>query len=1140
MAVVREDTVKIGFDVDDSGLKKTKTDLDGLKDSVKGAGDELDGLKNKTKKPASGLDKLKTNADKAKSSLKQMASTNLKGLESGISTIASKAAALAKSVVTTATKIAAAAGTAAGGLGVMGVKYNADMEQYNASFETMLGSAQKAQKMTSALKQMAAETPFEMTDVADATKTLLAFGISEKDVLPDMKMLGDVSQGNAEKFNSLALAFGQTAAAGKLTGDNLLQFINVGFNPLQEMSKSTGKSMAELRDEMSKGKISMDDVTKSFQRATSKGGLFYQSMEKQSKTLSGQLSTLQDNAKSMLGDITKGLADKLSKKVLPQVNDALGRLNDSFNKGGFKGFAKQLVTEIKSAAQQIGPAIKEMLPKAAEALGSLFKSIKDWITKNGGTIADQMADMAVKIVAAFYKGFTGKEMDAKKLDQLKNTVQGLVDFLKSAAGFVANHAKAIGIAIAGMWTAMQVGKGVKAVAGVVQNVKDLTKAFQDFNKAKDAYNAAKTAASAAGGAAGQAAGSSGSGGAGNLLSGLFSFIGGKGAQKAATKAGAKVGTKVIGKTALKAVPVIGGLISAGLSAAGGVSDLVNASKEQNPDQKRTKQFQGGTKLAGVGAGAGIGAAVGSVVPGIGTAIGAAVGAGLGGLGVDIGGNKLGEWLANATKETGVLGKAWASVKSTVSDAGSAIGDKLNQAKNTVENAWGTVGSWFSSNVSTPVQNAFSTAGSWIGDKFGQAKNAVTSAWSEVTSFFSDKIITPVKGFFENLGYFFVGLGVTIWEAISGPISQFANWVNTTVIQPVVSFFTALCTKITTIVQSIWSSIVSVFSGIATWVSTNIIQPIVSFVTGLWTQITTTVQNIWAGIVSVFGAAASWVYSTVIQPIVTFFTGLWTQITTIVTSIWNSIVSIWGTIASWVNSTVIQPIVSFFTSLWTQITSIVTNVWNSIVSIWGAIAGWVNSTVVQPIIGFFSGLWGSITSGVQSAVSTITGAFTGAVNTIKGAWNGIVSFFQNIWSSVSGIVGKIIDKGKQALGVKNSVGTKHATGGLITARHRGVVAEKGPEMIIPMVNSQRKRGLELWQQAGEMLGATQSPTYTPASTVPATTNTSTTNFAPVVNLTVNGADMDSRTLARTIKQKVQEGIQEALESMQRQAPLARAY
>jgi tape measure domain-containing protein len=201
------------------------------------------------------------------------------------------------------------------------VELSAQMEDTTTSFEVMLGSADAAKSMLDQLIKFSDVTPFEDMQITDAAKMLLNFGIAADDIMPSIQMLGDVSGGNAEKFSRLSLAFGQVSSQGKLMGQDLLQMINQGFNPLQEMSKTTGKSMAQLKDEMSKGLVSFDMVRNAFMSATGEGGKFYKMMEKQSETWHGLTSTLSGAMKSIgraFGDIImQGLKPLL--KILIKV-----------------------------------------------------------------------------------------------------------------------------------------------------------------------------------------------------------------------------------------------------------------------------------------------------------------------------------------------------------------------------------------------------------------------------------------------------------------------------------------------------------------------------------------------------------------------------------------------------------------------------------------------------------------------------------------------------------------------------------------------------------------------------------------------------------------------------------------------------
>ena len=251
--------------------------------------------------------------------------------------------------------------TATIGAGIVaGVKYNAEMETLGTNLKVLLGNEDKAQNMLNTLKEMASTTPFETTDLVGATQTLLSFGVQAEDVNGILKMLGDVSMGNSEKLSSLALVFGQISSNGKLMGQDLLQLINAGFNPLQVLSESTGTSMEKLKDKMSKGKIGIDDVTKAFQIATSEGGTFYKGMEEGSKTLSGKVSTAMDGFKEALGGLTENFLPVLT-EVLEKFTEVINKFN-SLDEG-----TKKTISNFALMAGAIAPVLM--------VFGSLFSAI---------------------------------------------------------------------------------------------------------------------------------------------------------------------------------------------------------------------------------------------------------------------------------------------------------------------------------------------------------------------------------------------------------------------------------------------------------------------------------------------------------------------------------------------------------------------------------------------------------------------------------------------------------------------------------------------------------------------------------------------------------------------------------------------
>jgi|GEM_PF-7061122 len=207
------------------------------------------------------------------------------------------------------------------GLIEQGVTYNSTIEDLQTSFEVMLGSEEKAIKMTENLKEMGAKTPFEVVGLAQATKTLLNYGYTNENVLPIMSRLGDVALGNNERFQGLSVVMGQINSLGRLQAGDLNQLINRGWNPLNEISKRTGETMNQLRERMKEGKLTYAEVQQALEDATNAGGKFYQGMAKGSETLSGKLSTLKDNFNEFLGQAVKPISDWLSNVLIPKLTE---------------------------------------------------------------------------------------------------------------------------------------------------------------------------------------------------------------------------------------------------------------------------------------------------------------------------------------------------------------------------------------------------------------------------------------------------------------------------------------------------------------------------------------------------------------------------------------------------------------------------------------------------------------------------------------------------------------------------------------------------------------------------------------------------------------------------------------------------
>ena len=378
--------------------------------------------------------------------------TKSKRMISGISTVAggvAKGATLVYGAVSAAMSVA----------GVASVKYNASIEQLQTSFETMTGSAEKAAEVVGRLRTMGADTPFETADLAKVTQLLMQYGFTADDALEKMRMLGDIAQGNSQAMESIATGYAQMASAGKVNLQDIKQMINGGFNPLQEISERTGESMASLYDRISKGTMAVEEITESMRYATSEGGKFYQSMEKQSQTLNGQLSTLKDNLSSFGGMIFQPLSDKLRDALIPDANAILGDLQSAYEKAGLDGLVNEINRQIPrltesgmSAVTKLFAAINKRIPGLIKSLLSNLPSL----LSSAVDIVPQLADTVFEVASA-------------AVEQLVGMLPQLVPMLLKGVGkLVVSVANGIDSAIAGIFSGIEqaMHQGQTKIAGV--------------------------------------------------------------------------------------------------------------------------------------------------------------------------------------------------------------------------------------------------------------------------------------------------------------------------------------------------------------------------------------------------------------------------------------------------------------------------------------------------------------------------------------------------------------------------------------------------------------------------------------------------------------------------------------------------
>lgn len=254
---------------------------------------------------------------------------------------------------------------------------NAEMEQYTTSLEVMLGSASKASAMIEKMREFAAKTPLTLENVISGGSLLMSYGVDESNLIDTMTKLGDLASGNAEKMDRITLAYGQMLAKGKVTGEELMQMTEAGV-PLQTaLAESIGVTGEEFSKMVSKGEVGIDDLNKAITGLTTGNGKFAGMMEKQSQTMQGMLSTLQDNLSEFMRKMGEGAFGEV-KSALQEASDLLAEWekDGTLDKWaqGVGVLLKNLIAFLKQAIS-VGLDFKEAIIAGAVALGTFKVAI---------------------------------------------------------------------------------------------------------------------------------------------------------------------------------------------------------------------------------------------------------------------------------------------------------------------------------------------------------------------------------------------------------------------------------------------------------------------------------------------------------------------------------------------------------------------------------------------------------------------------------------------------------------------------------------------------------------------------------------------------------------------------------------------
>lgn len=702
---------KASREMDKLGKKRAKPKL-GLEDKASPVLDKFgkkgDGLGKKTWTPKLGL------KDTATAGIKKAMSAGMsfgRKTFSAVLKINDKVTSQIKKIPSVISKIKNSIfslKTLAGGVmtGIAAKKLIADpvsladeFQTYQIGFETMLKSKKKATKFMDSAKKFASVTPFDTSAVVSNAQRMLAYGFSDKDIIPDLTKIGNASAAlgaGEEGISRVSRALGQMKTNGRLNAEDMNQLTDVGINAWKYLADAEGKSIAKIREMSQKGEISGDKAVKTILNGLKE---FDGMMDKTSNsTVSGLMSNIKDTfdinivskwGKGLQKGATKGLgefADYLDKSdaKLKEAGTSLEKLGEYASTSVFKGLEKagdkidDLISMPKFQNASIGgkisiawdelivnPFSKWWDSKGRPAIVKKITGIGKDIAKAGGnwfkeSLKDLLPGGDKAGIADYLAGFLGLSGGLKLFKGGKS----LYDLITGGSGGggktnpLGDSIGTINVSAAVVNVNGGIGNGNSTIPGTnPTGNKEIW--LPESVKRKMQQTEPKTPS----GPTRTPGGLFGLGGSGVTLkngetvaaTGWKAWLGNLGV-KLGSGAATAGGAATVGGTSL-----LGGALGiAGIGSAAG--NFINAATTKNKATKKKENYRGGTKLGMVGGGAAAGALVGSAVPIVGTLAGGLIGAGVGGFAALTKGNKAGDHIRKnmdkIKKESEKSAKSW--------------------------------------------------------------------------------------------------------------------------------------------------------------------------------------------------------------------------------------------------------------------------------------------------------------------------------------------------------------------------------------------------------------------------------------------------------------------------------------------------
>lgn len=441
------------------------------------------------------------------------------------------------------------------------------------------------------------------------------------------------------------------------------------------------------------------------------------------------------------------------------------------------------------------------------------------------------------------------------------------------------------------------------------------------------------------------------------------------------------------------------------------SSYLDKTKQQNTDRLGASVGSTGGALAGgllgAKAGAAAGGAIGSLFGGVGAVPGAAIGGVVGGIGGGIAGSEAGQMIGgNISEMADTASAAWGKIKDEAANTWQWISNGAGQAWDGISQSVGQLADNIGQTLSSIAESA--------GQEWQSIKDSAGQAWDGISSSVGEALQPVIEGV-EDVINFIVGLLALLWEQVEPYVDAGIEYIS-----------------------AAWDSIAEA-AGEA------------------WDDITGMIGEAWDGIIETVSSVAESVGEALSEAwsyITEEATAAWEAIAETASAAWDGITGAFSSLADWFVSSVWQPIADFASAAWAEVQAIVSAAWDGVCAVWGAAAGW-----------FMGSVWGPISSAVSSVESAIVGAFQAAYSAVTGIFSGLAAWFEsNVIGPVKAKFAAIRDLGSSITGL---AGSRHAAGGIFNVPHQALVAEDGPEAIIPL--NDHNRGLDILQKAASMMG-----------------------------------------------------------------------